>query len=181
MAEITGIRVPRPTLLNPNRQVVHSRGDFVNRDRQNLIPALERCVAALCAYGQQLWNDVNAMRTSLIRDQPPSGWEGQPIGQPGGDLGGDVRSVTTASGDAVGAADDADGPVAWNASITAYAAVTSVPTGPHDDLMLLASRCTRRADSPGCDRGRAVDRFRHGRRAMAKAREAVGMPETGSG
>jgi len=112
---------------------VNSRGDFVDRDRQNLIPALERCLADLCAYGQQLWNDVNAMRTYLLHDQPPSRWEGQPIGQPQGDLGGDGQPTTTTSGEAVGAADDADGPVAWSAWIAAYAAVMSVLAGAHGD------------------------------------------------
>ncbi len=38
MAEITQSRVLMPTLLYPDRQVVNSRGDFADRDRQNLIP-----------------------------------------------------------------------------------------------------------------------------------------------
>jgi hypothetical protein len=133
MAEILQSRVLMPTLLTPDRQVVNSRGDFVDRDRQNLIPALERCVADLCAYSQKLWNDMTAMPTYLLHDQPPSRWEGQQIGQPQGDLGGDIQPTTTTSEEAVGAADDADGPVAWSTWIAAYAAVTSVLAGAHGD------------------------------------------------
>ncbi len=126
MAEIPQSRVLMPTLRNPDRQVVNSRGDFVDRDRQNLIPALERCVADLCAYGRQLGNDMFAMRTHLLHDQPPSRWEGQQVGQPQGDLGGDGQPTTTTSDQAVGAADDADGPVAWSAWIAAGAGWATV-------------------------------------------------------
>lgn len=72
--EITASRVPMPTLLNPGRQVVNSHGgNFVDHDRQNLKPALERPISDLCAYGQQLWNDGNTMRADLLHRQATAG------------------------------------------------------------------------------------------------------------
>jgi hypothetical protein len=133
MDEMTQSRVPMPTLLNPDRQVVNSRADFLDHDRRNLIPALERSIADLCAYGQQLWNDVNAMRTYLLHHQPPTHRAGQPARQLQGDPVSAGQSTTTTTGDAGGAADDADGQAAWRAWIAAYAAVTSVLAGPHGD------------------------------------------------
>ena len=59
-----------PDLLDPERQVVSSRGDWVDHNRKDLIPALEGSIAELCAYGQRLWNDANDMRTYLLRHQP---------------------------------------------------------------------------------------------------------------
>lgn len=73
------------------------------------------------------------MRTYLLHHQPPGHWNGQPIGQPQGDPIGDGQPTTTTSDDAVWAADDADGQVGWTEWIAAYAAVTSVRAGPHDD------------------------------------------------
>ncbi len=53
-------------------QVVNSRGDVLDHDRQNLIPALERSQGDTCAFGQQLANDMNAMRIHLLHHQPPN-------------------------------------------------------------------------------------------------------------
>lgn len=67
-----------PTLLSLDRRVVNSGGDFVDRDRENLFPALEGPAADLGAHVQQLWNDMNAMRTYLLHHQPTTVHQANP-------------------------------------------------------------------------------------------------------
>ncbi len=134
--------------------------------------ALERSVFALSAYGQQLWNDVNAMRSNLLHHQPPSHWDGQPLVDP---VGGD-RPTPTTSGDAIGAAGDADGQAGWSAWIAAYAALTSVLAGPHGDSDFAVHEAYRALVAPED----AVTAFATAGAAWVTAGATARLPDPGS-
>jgi hypothetical protein len=104
-------QISMPELLDPDRMVVSSRGDLVDHDRQRMISGLEQAIRELCTYGQRMWNDLNAMRAYLLESLPP--------------ISVSARTATSPTGP-----DDEQG---WQNWINAYAAITSVLTGPHGD------------------------------------------------
>jgi hypothetical protein len=106
--------IPKPHLLDPDRMLVNSRGDFTV-DHETRADALDKALNETCAYAQQLWHDLDGIRAYLLNSLPP-----------------DPRAPgvhPTASASPTGP-DDEQG---WNNWITAYATVTSVLAGPHGD------------------------------------------------
>ncbi len=106
--------IPTPQVLDPDRVLANDRGDLTvdHEARANL---LDEAIHDTCAYAQQLWHDIDAIRAYLLTSLPPD------PRAPGTD--------PTASASPTGP-DDTDG---WDNWIAAYASVTSVLCGPHGD------------------------------------------------
>lgn len=106
--------IPTPQVLDPNRILDNDRGDFT-ADHEARAQLFKEALHETCAYAQQLWHDLDAMRGYLLNSLPP-----------------DPRSPgphPTASASPTGPHDE----TGWDNWITAYAAVTSVLCGPHGD------------------------------------------------
>jgi hypothetical protein len=106
--------IPTPQVLDPDRILADDRDDFTvhHRTREQL---LDEALHATCAYAQQLWHDLDAMRAYLLDSLPP-----------------DPRAPgphPTACASPVGPDDE----TGWANWISAYAAVTSVLCGPGGD------------------------------------------------
>jgi hypothetical protein len=106
--------IPTPQVLDPDRILDNDRGDFT-ADHKARAQLLEDALHETCAYSQQLWRDLDAMRGYLLNCLPPD------PRSPGPHL--------TASASPTGPDDD----TGWDNWITAYATVTSVLCGPHGD------------------------------------------------
>jgi hypothetical protein len=106
--------VPPPHLLDPDRMLVNDRGGF-SVDHETRADALQKALNETCEYAQQLWRDLDGVRSYLLTSLPPD--PRAPDAHP------------TASASPTGP-DDEQG---WEAWINAYAAVTSVLAGPHGD------------------------------------------------
>jgi hypothetical protein len=107
-------QIPTPQVLDPDRVLVNARGDLT-ADHESRAKLLEVALHDSCAYAQQLWHDLDAMRGYLLNSLPP-----------------DPRTPgvhTTVSASPTGPEDD----TGWDNWINAYSAVTSVLCGPHGD------------------------------------------------
>ena len=118
--------IPTPQVLDPDRILADDRDDFTvhHHTREQL---LDEALHATCAYAQQLWNDLDAMRAYLLDSLPP-----------------DPRAPgphPTASASPNGPDDD----TGWDNWIKAYAAVTSVLCGPGGDSGYGLSEARREA------------------------------------
>jgi hypothetical protein len=107
--------IPRPALLDPDRLLLDDRNDLSAEEHANRAALLDKALHGTCAYAQQLWQDLDAMRGYLLDSLPP-------------------EQATAGDGHRRSAAptgpDDEEGWANWTA---AYAAVTSVLVGPHGD------------------------------------------------
>lgn len=106
--------IPTPQVLDPDRILADDRDDFTvhHHTREQL---LDEALHATCAYAQQLWHDLDAMRAYLLDSLPP-----------------DPRAPSEHS--AVSASPTGpDDDTGWDSWIKAYAAVTSVLCGPGGD------------------------------------------------
>lgn len=106
--------IPIPQVVDPERILGNDRGDFTtnHEPREQL---LDEALHETCAYAQQLWHNLDAVRAYLLDSLPPA---------PGA-----AGPHPTASASATGRGDDNG----WNNWISAYAAVTSVLCGPDGD------------------------------------------------
>lgn len=107
--------IPKPELLNPDRENRDDREDFTAKDHRSQSQLLAKALGESCAYADQLWEQVNALRGYLLDSLPP-----------------DPRSPgphTTAAASPTGPDDD-DG---WQNWINVFATTTSVLCGSHGD------------------------------------------------
>ncbi|MEO8750786.1 MAG: hypothetical protein ABI384_10330 [Allobranchiibius sp.] len=106
--------IPTPQVLDPDRILVNDRGDWT-ATHESRGEQLDAALRETCAYAQQLWRDLDAVRQYLrgiLPHTPP---------EPG------PHPVESAS--PTGPDDDAG----WESWIAAYAAVTSALAGPQGD------------------------------------------------
>src|SRR6185437_787994 len=99
--------IPTPQVLDPDRILVNDRNNFTV-DHESRADQLNEALHASCAYAQQLWHDLDAIRGYLLHSLPPD--PRQPMQNP------------TASASPTGPDDDAG----WDNWVAAYAAVTSI-------------------------------------------------------
>lgn len=107
-------RIPQPEILDADRSLRKRGTELLEDDR----PEAELLAAALhesCAYANQLWHHLDAMRTYLIDSLPANQHE----------QGADATDAASQA--------DSDYNARWNQWINAYGAVTSVLCGPHGD------------------------------------------------
>jgi hypothetical protein len=104
--------IPRPEVLDPER-IGSDRDTMSSSDHGDLADRLRRELHDTCAYGQALWQELNAVRRYLVDSLPRPADTGAPLGaaHPTGrdDIGG------------------------WQAWFDRYAAVVSVLEGPRGD------------------------------------------------
>lgn len=106
--------IPTPEILDPDRILVNDRGDFTV-DHESRASQLDTALHDSCAYAQQLWHNLDAVRAYLFNSLPAD--PHTPGDYP--------TTAASPSGP-----DDEQG---WTNWITAYAAVTSTLCGPHGD------------------------------------------------
>lgn len=119
--------IPKPELLNPDRVDRDDREHLTAEDHRSRAELLAKALAESCAYADQLWDQVNALRGYLLESLPP-----------------DPRSPgahPTASASPTGP-DDEDG---WRNWIHAFATTTSVLCGSHGDSGFGLSRAREEA------------------------------------
>jgi hypothetical protein len=119
--------IPKPELLNPDRVDRDDREHFTAEDHRSRAQLLATALAESCAYADQLWDQVNALRGYLLESLPP-----------------DPRSPgahPTAPASPTGP-DDEDG---WRNWIHAFATTTSVLCGSHGDSGFGLSRAREEA------------------------------------
>jgi len=124
---MTALLIPKPQVLDPNRLLRDDRERQFSKDHRTRAEVLEIALHESCAYAQQLWDDLNAMRQYLLDSLPPD-------------------PHITAGPIAIAAAptgpDDEQG---WQDWITAFAAVTSALCGPNGDSGFGLSRAREEA------------------------------------
>lgn len=118
--------IPKPHLLDPERILVNDRGGFTV-DHETRAHALDKALKETCEYAQQLWQDLDGVRSYLLHCLPPD--PRAPGAKP------------TASASPTGP-DDEQG---WENWIQAYATVTSVLAGPQGDSGFGLSEARREA------------------------------------
>ncbi|MGH8862680.1 MAG: hypothetical protein ACRDVG_15850 [Jatrophihabitantaceae bacterium] len=96
-------------MLDPDRLVVNSRGDFTDHDRAELLPPVEAALHESCDYAQRLWHELDAVRAYLLESLPR------------GKSGGSPSPVAPRDGES------------WTNWMTAYASVTASLAGPDGD------------------------------------------------
>jgi hypothetical protein len=106
--------VPRPHVLDPDRDLDNDRGDFT-ADHVTRAALLQDALKVSCSYGQQLWSTLDDVRRYLFESLPP-----------------DPRSPgphPRAGASPTGPDDDAG----WDNWIATYSSVTSALCGPQGD------------------------------------------------
>jgi hypothetical protein len=103
-----------PEALDPGRVLTDDREEMTAEEHRGRAQELAKALQESCAYGQQLWHDLDKLRTYLMESLPDD------PRQPG---------PTRASASPTGP-DDEPG---WDAWIGAFATVTSALAGPHGD------------------------------------------------
>jgi thioesterase domain-containing protein len=101
--------------LNPDRVLSDKRDEMTLDDHRDRADRLARALEQSCAYGRQLWDELQAVREYLIAALP-----------------GDPRTQPTAARRGArpeGVADDSG----WADWVRAYADVTSALAGPRGD------------------------------------------------
>jgi hypothetical protein len=107
--------IPRPELLDPDRLLLDDRNDLSAEEHANRAATLAQALRESCAYAQQLWQNLDAVRGYLVDSLPSDSRTAGPRQR---------RSAAPAG------PDDDEG---WERWIEAYTAVTSVLAGPHGD------------------------------------------------
>jgi hypothetical protein len=105
--------VPRPDVLNPDRLMTNERSEMTLEEHRSRARLLDDALHETCDYAQQLWDRLDAMRHYLVDMLPEQPAEGARLGcaRPAGP-------------------DDEQGWWDWR---NAYAGVTSILAGPHED------------------------------------------------
>jgi hypothetical protein len=119
--------IPKPELLNPDRVDRDDREHFTAEDHRSRAQLFAKALGESCAYADQLWEQVDALRGYLLESLPP-----------------DPRTPgarTTAAASPTGP-DDEDG---WSKWINAFATTTSVLCGAHGDSGFGLSRAREEA------------------------------------
>jgi hypothetical protein len=127
------IPIPKPQVLDPHRRLVNDEDNFTANHEARAV-LLERALQTSCAYADQLWDDLNAMRQYLLDSLPPDPHTADGL---------------VATGAAPTGPQDEQG---WQNWMTAFATITSVLCGPHGDSGFGLSRAheeaRRRRTSP---------------------------------
>ena len=119
--------IPKPELLDPDRVDRDDRERFTAEDHRSQAQLLAKALGESCAYADQLWEQVNALRGYLLDSLPP-----------------DPRAPgahATAAASPTGP-DDEQGWLNW---INAFATTTSVLCGSHGDSGFGLSRAREEA------------------------------------
>lgn len=119
--------IPKPQVLDPDRLLRDDREHQFTQDHRARAEVLDIALHESCAYAQQLWDDLDAVRQYLLDSLPP-----------------DPHTST----DPVHAGASPTGPEdeqGWQKWTTAFAAVTSVLCGPHGDSGFGMSRARQEA------------------------------------
>lgn len=119
--------IPKPELLDPDRVDRDDREDFTADDHRSQAQLLAKALGESCAYADQLWDQVNALRDYLLNSLPPDPRTPGPH----------ATAAASPSGP-----DDEDGWVNW---INAFATTTSVLCGSHGDSGFGLSRAREEA------------------------------------
>jgi hypothetical protein len=106
--------IAMPEVLDPERLLSDDREEMTGDEHRARAQKLNEALHESCAYGQQLWHDLDKLRTYLMESLPDDPRRPGP---------------TRASASPTGP-DDAQG---WDAWIGAFATVTSALAGPHGD------------------------------------------------
>jgi hypothetical protein len=153
--------IPRPALLDPDRLLLDDRNDLSAEEHANRAASLDKALHETCSYAQQLWQDLDALRSYLLENLPPGT----------GTAGDGQRRSAAPTGP-----DDEEG---WERWAAAYAAVTSVLAGPHGDSGFGMDEARREAR----DRRVMLEQLATAEETAAQAEQAVpSQPgETGAG
>jgi hypothetical protein len=119
--------IPKPELLDPDRVDRDDREDFTPEDHRSQARLLAKALGESCAYADQLWEQLNAVRGYLLASLPPDPRTPGP------------HRSTAAS--PTGPDDDAG----WQNWIDAFAGTTSVLCGSHGDSGFGLSRAREEA------------------------------------
>ncbi len=119
--------IPKPELLDPDRVDRDDREHFTAEDHRSQAQLLAKALGESCAYADQLWAQVNALRGYLLDSLPPDPRTPGPL--------------ATAAASPTGP-DDEDGWARW---IAAFATTTSVLCGSHGDSGFGLSRAREEA------------------------------------
>jgi hypothetical protein len=119
--------IPKPHVLDPDRIDRDDREEFTAEDHRSRAQLFATALGETCEYADQLWNQVNALRSYLLDSLPPDPRKPGPH--------------TTASASPVGPDDDQG----WRDWINAFATTTSVLCGPHGDSGFGLSRAREEA------------------------------------
>jgi hypothetical protein len=119
--------IPKPALLDADRVDRDDREEFTLNDHRSQSQLLAKALGESCAYADQLWNQVNALRGYLLDSLPPDPRTPRPH--------------TTAAASPTGP-DDEGG---WQHWIEAFATTTSVLCGSHGDSGFGLSRARQEA------------------------------------
>jgi len=119
--------IPKPELLDPDRVDRDDREHFTAADHRSQAQLLAKALGESCAYADQLWEQLNAVRAYLLESLPPDPHS------PG------AHPTTSA---APTGPDDEDGWLNW---IHAFATTTSVLCGSHGDSGFGLSRAREEA------------------------------------
>ncbi len=115
--------IPKPELLDPDRPLTNLRSPEAGRDDRPEPELIADALHESCAYANQLWNHLDAVRRYLLDSLPPD---------PG----------TAIKGAAPTAPEHEKG---WQTWIDTFSAVTSVLCGPHGDSGFGLSRANHEA------------------------------------
>lgn len=107
--------IPVPHVLDPGRLLHNDRADLTKEEHRSRAQLLEKALRETCEYGQQLWDELDAVRQYLMQCLPPDPHEAGP--QPM------LGAAPTGPADEQG----------WANWRNTFGAVTSVLCGPHGD------------------------------------------------
>jgi hypothetical protein len=113
MSPSSAVAIPKPEGLDPHR-ILENDIDNFEASRTPRVVLLQSALDDSCAYAEQLWNNLDALRRYLLDSLPP---------EPG-------RHGRSPAGAAPTGPDDEQG---WQKWMTAFAGATSVLCGPHGD------------------------------------------------
>lgn len=119
--------IPKPELLNPDRENRDDREDVTAEDHRSQARLLATALSESCAYADQLWEQLNALRGYLLDSLPPDPHAPGPH--------------TTLAASPTGPEDDQG----WAKWINAFATTTSVLCGSHGDSGFGLSRAREEA------------------------------------
>ena len=150
------IPIPTPHVLNPDRLLANDRGGFGTADdHKSRADLLDKALQDSCAYAQQLWDNLDAVRHYLMDSLPPDPRSPGPHPSP--------SAAPTGPDDEQG----------WENWIAAYASVTSVLCGPHGDSGLGLHEARGAAQ----ERRTAPVLNLHSRRPELRQADAASAPE----
>lgn len=111
--------IPAPQVLDPGRVSRDDREDMTAEDHRNQSQLYADALDQTCAYAQQLWNDLAAVRQYLYDSLPPESAHAERDSSGAPTVGVSPRGP-----------DDDEG---WERWEVAFGEVTSVLCGPHGD------------------------------------------------